>query len=317
MARPFATDVDRSLPLKPTDVVVTTMASFAAAYLVISARWVPGWERSAIAFAIIGAGPVLFRWLHSRYPNAKAFDVAASFWLMPSVIFGHFHLGPILDAVHPRLLDHALATADLRIFGAHPSLVLGKLAGPVLTEILLVCYYSYFLGPLVLALLLYFGKQTPRRAWDEYSLALAVFFSANFVLYAAVPAIGPRYYLAGIFDEPLHGVLLTPYLDSLMRQTLFARDCFPSGHTGVTLVMLTFAWRYQRKFFWLMLPVGTGLILGTLVGRFHYGIDLICAVPLVVTAVSLGVAVTRFGAEPEVSRRVARAMRSLARVDRW
>lgn len=303
LSAPRARQADSTLPLRPADVVITTMASLATAYLVIFARWVPGWEASALTFAVIAAGPPVFRALHGRFPKAGVFDVLASFWLLPSVIVGHFALGPLVDALNPRLLDHTLALWDLRLFGAHPSVVLGHFAGPAITELLMVCYYSYFVGPFGLALLLWFGK-SPRHAWDEYSLALAIFFSANFLLYAAVPAIGPRYYLAGIFEEPLQGLWLTPYLDGLLRRTSFARDCFPSGHTGVTLIMLIFAWRYQRRFFWVMLPIGTGLILGTLVGRFHYGIDLLAAVPLVITCAWLGVALTRPGTAPARAGRI-------------
>lgn len=280
------------LPLRLVDVVVTAFGTLAAAYLTFFARWVPGWEKSAIAYAVMALGPPVLRGLASKYPKRRVFDVLASFWMLPCVIAGHFALEPLVDALHPRLLDPVLARADLRIFGAHPSVVLGELAGPVLTELLLICYYSYFVGPVVLALVLFFRGR--REHYEEYQLALALFFFSNFAFYAAVPAIGPRYYLAGVFDAPLQGLLLTPYLDALMRTTVFARDCFPSGHTGVTLTMLVFAWRYQRRYFWIVLPVGTGLILGTLVGRFHYGIDLMAAVPLVVACASAAAFITRY-----------------------
>jgi membrane-associated phospholipid phosphatase len=92
---------------------------------------------------------------------------------------------------------------------------------------------------------------------------------------------------------------------------VFARDCVPSGHTGVTLTMLIFAYRYQRTFFWIILPVGTGLIFGTLVGRFHYAIDLLCAVPLVVACASAAALIARY-------RPAARPVPEwLARVFRW
>ncbi|MBX5481500.1 MAG: phosphatase PAP2 family protein [Myxococcaceae bacterium] len=275
-----------TVPLKALDAIITSMATFAAAYLAIAARWVPGWRPAFLILCAIAMGPVVFRGLAWRYPETRIWDFLASFWLLPSVILGHFTLEPVVTAAHPVLLDPYLAHADLLLFGAHPSYVLGHLAGPWVTEVLMICYYSYFVGPFALAMLLWF--RGTRSQYEEFALTLALFFAANFILYALVPAVGPRYYLAGIFEAPLRGVLLTPYLDGLMRTTYFARDCFPSGHTGVTLTVLVVAWRYQRKFFWIFLPVGTGLILGTLVGRFHYGIDLICAVPLMITCLALG-----------------------------
>jgi hypothetical protein len=313
LVRAPAAALEDVLPLRLVDVVVTSTATLAAAYLLFFARWVPGWGGSAVAYAIIALGPPVLRALARRYPEKKVFEFLASFWLLPSVIAAHYALEPLLDALHPRLLDPVLARADLRLFGVHPSLVLGEQLGPALTEILLVCYYSYFVGPVALAVLFYFRGD--RAKYDEYALALCFFFISNFILYAAVPAVGPRYYLSTIFDEPLRGLWLTPYLDALMRTTVFARDCFPSGHTGVTLIMLIFAWRYRRTFFWIVLPVGTGLILGTLVGRFHYGIDLLCAVPLVIACVSTAALIARYRAEgaPAPATRAERAFRRAAR----
>lgn len=316
LGRVSAPTYDRAgtLPLRLNDVIITSLATFAAAYLAISGRWVPGWFESFVKLSIIAVGPVIFRALAAKYPQSKLWDFVASTWLMPSVIMGHFALEPLLTAVHPVLLDGYLAAADLRLFGAHPSYVLGNLAGPVLTELLLICYYSYFIGPFGLALLLYFkGK---REHYEELAMALTFFFAINFVCYALVPAIGPRYYLAGIFEAPLQGVYLTPLLDGLMRTAYFSRDCFPSGHTGVTLTVLIFAWRYQRTFFWMFLPIGTGLILATLVGRFHYGIDLIFALPVVAFVVwaSRYVMERMPEREPSAARRAARANRRAIKI---
>ena len=301
---------DDALQLRGVDVVVTTMASFAAAYVLLIGHWAPRANAAAAVFAVIAAGPPTFRWLARRYPHRRIFDFIASVWLMPSVILAHGSLGPLVDSANPKLFDGYLARADLKLFGVHPSVVLGQHVGPVVTELLMICYYSYFIGPFVLGMVLFFRGR--RAEYEEYALALALFFSANFIFYVAVPAIGPRYYLAGVFDQPLQGLWLTPVLEGLMRTTSFARDCFPSGHTGVTLIMLTFAWRFRRPFFWIMLPVGLGLVVATLVGRFHYGIDLICAVPLVIATVRSAAAAMRRG--EVVSERMLRAVRRLARV---
>jgi membrane-associated phospholipid phosphatase len=150
----------------------------------------------------------------------------------------------------------------------------------VLTELLLICYYGYFLWPLLLGVVLYLRGQ--RHAYQHYTLALALTFVGTFIGYIWVPAVGPRFFLASFFMRPLQGVWLTPLLDSAMRNPTFMRDCFPSGHTAITLVVLAFAYRYLRPFFWAVLPACTGLIAATLVGRFHYGVDLLCAVPLAV-----------------------------------
>ena len=120
--------------------------------------------------------------------------------------------------------------------------------------------------------------RTRRREFEPFTTALALLFVANFVGYILVPAIGPRMFLSHEFLSPLPGTL-TPWLESLMREPAFMKDCLPSGHMATTLLALSVAWKHARKFFWVMLPVGTGLIAATLVERFHYGVDVLCAVP--------------------------------------
>jgi hypothetical protein len=300
-----------SLPLRLVDVVITTMATFAVAVLLLTGPWVPGFTSALVSFAIIAVGPPVFRGLAWRYPSRRIFDVIASFWLLPSAVVGHSNMGALVDAAGRRMMDSYLAYADLRLFGAHPAQVLGELAGPVFTELAMVSYYSYFVTPLALGVLLYLRAE--RTRFEEYTLALAFFFSANFIFYALVPAIGPRFYLAGIFGGPLEGLWLTSTLDGMMRETPFARDCFPSGHTGVTLVMLVFAFRYQRRYFWVALPLGLGLISGTLIGRFHYAIDLVSAVPLVLVTCSAAAAVARARPEAQIAVPAGAWLRRLAK----
>lgn len=283
------------LTLRLADVVITSGATLVAAYLVVAGRWVPGWWQSALVFAVIAVGPPVLRGLAARFPRVRLLDFAASFWLAPAATLGHSALGPLVDTVKPRLLDRYLAYADLRLFGEHPSIFLGRHVGPLATDLLLLCYYTYFLWPVLLAVLLYF--RSPRPVFEQFQLALALCFTLNFFCYVMVPAVGPRFFLASSFAEPLKGLWLTPYLDSAMRGAPFLRDCFPSGHTAGTLLVLVFAFRHQRRLFWIMLPFAAGLITATLVGRFHYGIDLVFSVPLVVTVATASRSLCR--AKPE------------------
>jgi hypothetical protein len=225
----------------------------------------------------------------------------ASFWLLPVLSFSHGLLNPLVTAVTPVLRDAQLAALDQRMLGTQASVLLGHLVPPWLTEILMVCYYGHFIWPVVLGVVLYFTGR--REAFDEYLIALSLFFAVNYFCYALVPAIGPRYFLFHAFPGPLQGLWLTPFLDSVMRTPPFARDCFPSGHTGTTLLVLVYAFRFSPRVFRAMLLPGLGLILATLVGRFHYLTDLMCAVPLVMVVVSLALGWSRAAARREAVAR--------------
>jgi hypothetical protein len=279
------------LPLTWVDVVLMVTGTLGALIILLTAHWVPGSAEAFVAFCAIAVGPPVLRGLAARFKRFRLLDTAASFWLLPSSVLGHNYLGPVVDALNPRLLDGYLAQMDLILFGMHPAEVLSRsLPGPLI-DLLLVCYYGHFLWPFVLGVLLY--RAGRREAYFEYTLAMALFFLANFALYVAVPAIGPRYFLANEMGGPLQGWVLTPFLDGLMRDPVFTRDCFPSGHTGIGLLVLSYAYRYHPKFFWLALPMISGLIAGTLVGRFHYGIDLVAAAPLAFATASTAALMTR------------------------
>ncbi|MFL5353593.1 phosphatase PAP2 family protein [Archangium sp.] len=275
----------RVVHLRGVDVVIVTACALAALALVGPARWAPGAPRAAMHFALFALGPLVLRTLEASFPRRRLLGFVASFWLLPVLALSHEFLAPLVNALTPVLKDAPLATLEWRLLGAWASVVLGSWVPPWLTELLMLCYYGHFLWPLMLGAVLYFSGR--REAFDEYLLALGLLFAFTYFGYALVPAIGPRYFLFDAFPQPLKGVWLTPLLDSMMREPPFAKDCFPSGHTGTTLVVLAYAFRFERRVFRVMLLPGVGLIVATLVGRFHYTTDLVCAVPLVLVVLGL------------------------------
>lgn len=295
---------DQGVHLRGVDIIILVSCSVAALSLVGPARWAPDSRHSAFVFALFALGPLALRTLESYFPRNRFVAFVASFWLLPVIGLSHTLLNPVVDALTPVLKDAQLVAMDQRLFGAQASVALGRMVPPWLTELLMLCYYGHFVWPLMLGVTLYFTGR--REAFDEYLIALALFFSFNYFFYALVPAIGPRYFLFDQFSQPLQGVWLTPILDSLLRQTAFARDCFPSGHTGATLLMLTYAWRFSPRYFRLTLLPGLGLIAGTLVGRFHYATDLLCAVPLVAVVVGLSMALGKATVRREAVARPVR-----------
>jgi membrane-associated phospholipid phosphatase len=77
----------------------------------------------------------------------------------------------------------------------------------------------------------------------------------------------------------VQGIIAGPLFQAFLKSP-FTRDCFPSGHTCLTLMVLIDAWRHARRFFWFVLPAGILLFISTIGLRFHYGVDLLAAVPL-------------------------------------
>jgi membrane-associated phospholipid phosphatase len=66
------------------------------------------------------------------------------------------------------------------------------------------------------------------------------------------------------------------------------RDCMPSGHTQIVLIVLYLAHRYEKFLFYIFFPIICGLILSTVYLRYHYVIDLFVGATIAVGCMIIG-----------------------------
>jgi membrane-associated phospholipid phosphatase len=178
----------------------------------------------------------------------------------------------LIPRIHPRDFDWQLAAIDHRLFGVHPTVWLERLLWPPLTEIFQIIYATYYFYPLIFGIVLW------RKGWFAkfhfWVLILMLGLLSSYLGYIAIPAIGPRFILAEQQTLPLKGI----FFFDIIRSTLdkaegITRDCFPSGHTELTLLTLYYSWRFHKPTFkWFLLPCLT-LILSTVYLRYHYVVD--------------------------------------------
>jgi len=192
----------------------------------------------------------------------------------------------LIPGIHPRDFDSTLAAIDHRMFGVHPTVWLERFTWPPLTEVLQLTYSTYYFLPIILAAVLWRKRQFDRYYFWVFIIVLAMYLS--YLGYIAVPAIGPRFLaeLATEQTKAMTGVLLFQTVrDALDRAEQITRDCFPSGHTELTLLVLYYARKFHRKTFWWLLPFGCGIIVSTVYLRYHYVIDVIAGALLAVAIV--------------------------------
>ena len=190
----------------------------------------------------------------------------------------------IVHAVNPRDIDPILIKIDYAIFGGHPTVMLERFMQPLLTDALQVAYTSYYLLPFTLGIAL-----LARRREQEFDYALFMIMLCFYLSYAGYllfPAIGPRFTLTHLQNSDLQGFVLTaPVQELLNRLEGIKRDAFPSGHTGIALIVLVLAFRFEKKLFWIFLPFVSALIFSTVYLRYHYVVDVLAGV--VLTALTL------------------------------
>jgi membrane-associated phospholipid phosphatase len=163
---------------------------------------------------------------------------------------------------------------DVAVFGIEPAVWAQRFMHPALTDFFTFCYWMFYVLPPVLGLLLYLKDDTEAFRSTMVSTVLCLY--AGYVGYVLLPATAPRISIAGEFSVPLHGYL--SFLDETRAAVklipLTAYGAFPSLHCGVMLLSMILAWRFHRWFFWIQLPLGTGLVLGTVYLRHHWVVDI-------------------------------------------
>ena len=103
----------------------------------------------------------------------------------------------------------------------------------------------------------------------------------NFALYLVVPAMGPWWAHPEWFEHRIDGVWLTRPIRDLIMANQVVPDCFPSGHTALSWITAIVALRVAPRYGRWALVAAVLITVATLALRYHYAIDVIAAVPLV------------------------------------
>lgn len=203
----------------------------------------PGAERlSRAVLAIVGL-PVVF---------------SAMAWLLP--------------AVHPEPYEYVWLELDRALFGADLGVVIAGWLSPWLVELLQCVYACFYAIPIIAGVAAL--RRSGTAAFDRSMVLVVGGFLASYVGYLLVPTLAPKVVLGYATD--VEGLWAT----DMLRRAIDAGevnpwDCFPSGHTMLTIISLIIAWRWNRRWFWLLLVPASLLIASTMLLRYHWAIDVV------------------------------------------
>ncbi|MGD1075681.1 MAG: phosphatase PAP2 family protein [Thermodesulfovibrionales bacterium] len=193
----------------------------------------------------------------------------------------------LVHSVHPRDIDPLLIRLDYLIFGGYPTVMLESIYSPLLTDILQTAYATYYFLPICFGLIL---KLQGRELEFDRTLFLILFcFYLSYIGYLLFPALGPRYVINHLQSADLTGAGYAEHIQRFLN-TLegVKRDAFPSGHTGIAVVVSVLAYRFHRRFFFVTLPVIVALIFSTVYCRYHYVVDILGGFILAATTLLVG-----------------------------
>lgn len=205
------------------------------------------------------------------------------------VLIAYENLGNLVRFINPHDADPILRRLDEMLFlGTNPSLWLEQWIRPWFSEIMHSCYTSYYPFLPIIGVVLYLGRDFYR--FRDVMLSVTLGFYIGYIGYLLVPAVGPRFYMAELFTLDVKGTTMLSAKVAQMINMLEStrRDCFPSLHTGITVIVTAYAWKYKRWLFWGFLPVNIGIIMATVYLRYHYVVDVFAGLALAAFCVWAG-----------------------------
>jgi membrane-associated phospholipid phosphatase len=239
---------------------------------------IPRW-RSLLSLYALGAGVLLvLKWCSDREVGGRVVKFINDFSPVLYILLIYQSLGDLSHYLHPDV-DPQLIRIDFLLFGVNPTVWMERWIVPWLTGVLSIDYISYFFLPARLVHTLYL--KNPRRDFDLAVFVLLLVWYLSFLGNILFPAIGPRFTLAHLQSVPLKGNFIADFVSHLLNLLENnQRDCMPSGHTAIGLIVLFLSYRYARLLFYLFCPIVAALILSTVYLRYHYVIDLFAGAAL-------------------------------------
>lgn len=239
------------------------------------------------AFLALGIGALVV--LHAL-SDAPLFSMLRRFYVIPIIYLMYDQVHVFVPVVHPVDYDDLLISADRWLFHADPTVVLEAYSLPVLTEYLQICYFLFYVLPIMQAVELW--RKGDVKRLDLFARGMVFCYFISYLAYFAMPAIGPRFTLHDFaaLDAEIPGLVLTPWIREVINvgggvavgapdpAGVVNRDCMPSGHTMMTLVNILLGFRFRSRFRWLFLIVGGSLIFSTVYLRYHYVVDVLVGV---------------------------------------
>ncbi|MGE5645079.1 MAG: phosphatase PAP2 family protein [Acidobacteriota bacterium] len=175
--------------------------------------------------------------------------------------------------------DALAAHLDYRLWGAHPTVWLERAQTPWLTETLQFAYTLFVPCVLLIAAVLWVQRRYPEFRY--YAFLVSLGFLASYLGYLAAPVRGPRFFLAHLQHIRLHGMwLFDPMQRVLDRLESAHYDCFPSGHTELTLIAWWSSRKISLKLFAVYSVYTLMIVFATVYLRYHYTIDVFAGIIL-------------------------------------
>jgi len=257
----------------PVDKVILAYLAFST----VAVLW--GWNNLPDAPALLAAhcaGAALIV-LEVRKPNPTSWFFRHWYPLL-YVSACYREMALLVPALRQGSADRALANLDHWVWSVDPTVWLERIQSPPVTEYLQVIYTLFVPVVLAPAFILWLRRSYP--AFQYFAFLIALGYLVSYVGYLLVPARGPRFLLAPLQHVPLRGLWLFQQMQGTLDRLESAHyDCFPSGHTELTILACWSTRQFGRNWlFWLYFAYTLSIIFATVYLRYHYSVDVFAGI---------------------------------------
>jgi len=213
-----------------------------------------------------------------KFPNRSTW-MFRNWYPLPYVSACYKEMALLVPAVRRSNLDQWLAGVDYRFWHANPTVWLERVQTLALTEFLQVIYTLFVPAVLLIPFLVW--KKGRYAEFQYLAFLIALGFLASYVGYLVVPARGPRFLLRDLQHAPLKGLWLFHWMRGTLDQLESPQyDCFPSGHTELTILAWWSSRIVSNRLFWAYFAYTLSIIFATVYLRYHYTVDLLAGAVL-------------------------------------
>lgn len=204
-----------------------------------------------------------------------------------TIVLNYYIVGLYDQIGHLERYDSFFHMTDLKIFKLPIAFAISEFydfLGPlkwIYYDLLQIAYMTYYLFP-ILGGYFYYQQLAKNHKFKiaRFIGSVVIFFNLNYLLYLIIPVTGPQYFVEELqaLDLPLS--FLGQWLNNLIYEghPNFI-DCFPSGHTGISILITIWMFKIKNHYRYLFLLVTIFMIQATVALKYHYLLDVACAIP--------------------------------------
>jgi membrane-associated phospholipid phosphatase len=261
------------------DKVVLAYLAFTSALVVVWWNAVPN-SWAFLTLHILAATLLIYE---VKRPNASSW-MFRNWYALPYVGSCYKEMALLIPPIRRSDADRWLANLDFRIWNVNPTIWLERIYSRPLTEYLQVVYTLFIPAVLLIAYLLW--KQGKYPEFQYYAFLIALGFLASYIGYLFVPARGPRFLLKALQHMPLQGMWGFDGMQSALDRLESAHyDCFPSGHTELTVLAWWGSRMVSNRLFRVYFAYTPSIIFATVYLRYHYTVDVMAGATLAIVLI--------------------------------